>query len=81
MQEAQGPILNRTQEHLIKADLAIIRMRQGLIQRVRDLQGGILPTNRSEDIPYQFTQSASWTYPSEERWQDGYAELTDNEPN
>ena len=81
MQEAQGPIANRTEEHLIKADLAIIRMRQGLIQRVRDLQGGNLPTSRSEDIPYRFSQSASWTYPSEKRWQDGYAELRDNEPN
>jgi hypothetical protein len=80
VQEAQGRIADRSKERLVKSDLAIIRARQALLQRVRDLQNGILPAGQSEDIPYRFAQSASWTYPAEERWQDAYAALADAEP-
>ena len=75
MQEAQGPIADRTVERLIPSDLAIIRARQGLLKRVRDLENGILPTGQSEDIPYRFAQSASWTFPKEHSWQDAYTAL------
>lgn len=79
MQEAQGPIADRTLERLIPSDQAIIRARQGLLSRVRDLEKGILPAGQSEDIPYHFAQSASWTYPNEISWQDAYAALKDTD--
>ncbi|MEE2760624.1 MAG: Rieske 2Fe-2S domain-containing protein [Pseudomonadota bacterium] len=79
MQEAQGPIADRTQERLLKSDQAIIRTRQALLQRVHDMQDGKLPGGRSEDIPYRFAQSAAWTFPEEEQWQDGYEKLLEAE--
>lgn len=75
MQEAQGPIADRANERLIKSDQAIIRTRQAILQRVQDLQNGKLPVGRSEDIPFRFAQSAAWTYPAEESWQEGCAAL------
>jgi len=43
MTEGMGPIVDRTQEHLGTSDLAIIRVRQKLLEAARDLQNGIEP--------------------------------------
>ena len=72
MQEAQGPIADRPSEHLISADQAIIRARQGILKRARDLQAGILPEGRSEDIPFRVSQSICWTYSPDKDWRDDH---------
>jgi phthalate 4,5-dioxygenase oxygenase subunit len=81
MQEAQGPLTDRSQEHLIAADLGIIRMRQGILGRVRDLQKGILPEGRSEDIPFRLSQSVCWTYPADKDWKDDHKAYIDADEN
>jgi len=43
MTEGMGPIMDRRKEHLGTADLAIIRVRQKLLQATRDLQNGVEP--------------------------------------
>jgi phenylpropionate dioxygenase-like ring-hydroxylating dioxygenase large terminal subunit len=43
MTESMGPIVDHTAEHLGSSDLAIIRVRQALLQAARDLQRGIDP--------------------------------------
>lgn len=81
MQEAQGPITDRSKEHLIASDIGMIRARQGILQRVRDFQNGNLPERRSEDIPFRLPQSICWTYPSDKDWKDDHKAYIDADEN
>jgi nitrite reductase/ring-hydroxylating ferredoxin subunit len=52
VQESQGPIVDRSKEHLGQSDIAIIRMRRLLIDMARDFQNGIPPRIHRQEIPY-----------------------------
>jgi phthalate 4,5-dioxygenase len=47
--EGQGPILDRTQEHLGNADKAIVLMRKVLLRSIRELQAGTEPPHLIRD--------------------------------
>src|SRR5262249_20513834 len=47
--EGQGPILDRTQEHLGNADKAIVLMRKVLLRAIRELQAGTEPPHLIRD--------------------------------
>lgn len=41
--ESQGPIQDRTREHLVSTDQAIVASRKLLLKSIRDIQGGLQP--------------------------------------
>jgi len=43
MEDQRGPIMDRSKEHLVSSDIAIIRVRQRLLNAARALQQGIEP--------------------------------------
>jgi hypothetical protein len=55
--ESMGPIYDRTKEHLYGGDAAIIRLRQMLIQSVKNLQEGIEPSSLDPTIPFHKIRS------------------------
>src|SRR5262249_18793700 len=52
MTESMGAIVDRTQEHLGTADIAIIAARRRLLALVRDLQAGMEPAAASRGDAY-----------------------------
>lgn len=67
--ETQGPILDRGQEHLGSSDLAVAAMRQLMLKSVRAHLEGRSPPGLGADIPYDQINSASCVTTGDESWQ------------
>src|SRR4030095_3361224 len=66
--ESMGPIYDRTKEHLGTTDLAIIRMRQQLINAARSLERGIEPPGLDPDFPWHHVRSEERILAPGESW-------------
>jgi phthalate 4,5-dioxygenase len=64
---SMGPIYDRSKEHLIPADLAVIRMRRQLLELARDLEKGIEPRGPWADT--STTQAGDGLLKVGEPWQ------------
>ena len=53
MEDQWGPIADRTQEHLLRSDEGIIRVRQRLIRTARKLMEGEEPSEPSKPDAYK----------------------------
>ena len=69
LQESMGPIQNRTQEHLVSTDNAIIMARQRLLKAALNLQKRIAPPGLDPNT--HKVRSASLVLPREVPFQDG----------
>jgi phenylpropionate dioxygenase-like ring-hydroxylating dioxygenase large terminal subunit len=69
LQESMGPIQDRTKEHLVSTDNAIILARQRLIKAALNLQKGIAPPGLDPNA--HKVRSASLVLPREVSFQDG----------
>jgi phthalate 4,5-dioxygenase len=68
VQESQGPIYDRSSEHVGSADLAIIRVRQLLIEAARALrERGLAPASASKAAAYR-VRSAALILPRDASW-------------
>ena len=65
---SMGPIYDRTREHLVPADLAIVRARRILLENVRKVQKGGAPIGL--DIDYSMLSSFDGLLPSLRHWRD-----------
>jgi phenylpropionate dioxygenase-like ring-hydroxylating dioxygenase large terminal subunit len=66
--ESQGPIANRTREHLGVSDRAVILMRRQLLQAIRDVEAGKAPLmagNRLDDEPLKDLVVVSQNVPAD----------------
>ncbi|NDA48526.1 MAG: hypothetical protein EBY21_14885 [Alphaproteobacteria bacterium] len=63
-----GPIYDRTKEHLVPADLAIVRARRILLDNVRRVQNGEDPI--ALDIDYSRLASFDGILPQVKHWRD-----------
>ncbi len=72
LQESMGPIQDRTKEHLVSTDNAIIMTRQYLMKAAINLQKGIAPPGLDPDT--HKVRSASIVLPREQPFQDGAKE-------
>lgn len=43
IQDSQGPIVDRTREHLGSTDIGVVRTRRLMLQQVRDAMNGVAP--------------------------------------
>jgi len=59
IQDSQGPIVDRTREHLGSTDIGIVRLRKLLLQQVRDSMNGVAPAALSHPQAYA-THSGGW---------------------
>jgi hypothetical protein len=59
IQDSQGPIADRTREHLGATDVGIVRTRRRLLQLVRDSMNGIAPASLAKPEAYA-THSGGW---------------------
>lgn len=74
MQESMGPIVDRTDEHLGSADLAVISMRRRLLEAVRALADhGEVPYEARQPDAYR-VRSAALVLPRDARWEVASAE-------
>jgi phenylpropionate dioxygenase-like ring-hydroxylating dioxygenase large terminal subunit len=67
--ETQGPILDRTAEHLGSSDLAVITMRQLMLRSARAYLAGEDPPGLDPSIPYDQVTSASFQMLSDTSWE------------
>ena len=65
-----GPIFDRSKEHLVPADYAIIRMRRLLIDAARSVEDGGTPVGVAPDIDTTKIACASGLISSGDAWQD-----------
>jgi hypothetical protein len=65
-----GPIYDRTREHLVPADYAIIRMRRTLIDAARAVEDGKEPVGISLDLDARGISCGSGLIGEDARWQD-----------
>jgi phthalate 4,5-dioxygenase oxygenase subunit len=65
-----GPIYDRTREHLVPADYAIIRMRRTLIDAARAVEDGKEPVGISLDLDARGITCGSGLIAEDARWQD-----------
>jgi phthalate 4,5-dioxygenase oxygenase subunit len=66
--ESMGPIYDRSQEHLGTTDLAIIRLRQQLIDAARNLEKGVDPPGVDLDIAWDRLRSEERVIGPDEDW-------------
>ncbi|HLH24236.1 MAG TPA: Rieske 2Fe-2S domain-containing protein [Chloroflexota bacterium] len=69
MAEGMGPILDRTREHLVPADTAVITFRRLMLQQARALAAGATPRGLGADVPWERLASDERTIPREQPWQ------------
>lgn len=70
VQLSSGPIYDRAKEHLVPADLAIIRLRRLLADSVRLLEAGRDPVGRGEGCDFARITAASQIIDASQAWQD-----------
>lgn len=68
--ETQGPILDRTKEHLGPSDLGVIAMRRALLDAIRGFMVGQDPLGLDPSIPYDRIAAATATGPASAPWED-----------
>lgn len=68
--ETQGPILDRSREHLSTSDLAIITMRRLLLDATRNVQEGVAVPGLEGPIPYDRILSETFLMPRDASWQE-----------
>jgi phthalate 4,5-dioxygenase oxygenase subunit len=66
--ETQGPILDRSAEHLGPSDLGVIAMRRALLDAVRASMAGLDPPGLDPSIPYDRLAAATELAPASVRW-------------
>ncbi len=66
VQDSQGPIADRTREHLGPTDLGIMRFRKLVMDAARDLQRGIEPAAAGNAARYAVRAGASVTHKSKD---------------
>jgi phenylpropionate dioxygenase-like ring-hydroxylating dioxygenase large terminal subunit len=66
--ESQGPIVNRSKEHLGASDAAIVGMRRLLLRAARDVVQGIEPPGLDPAIPFDRITSATFDAPADVPW-------------
>ncbi|MBM2811565.1 MAG: (2Fe-2S)-binding protein [Chloroflexi bacterium] len=69
VQEAMGPIVDRSLEHLGSSDTSVIHLRQLLLRVVGDLMEGKDPPGLNEPIPWELIDSESIVVPADMPWQ------------
>ena len=70
VQLSSGPMYDRAKEHLVPADLAIIRLRRLLADSVRLLEAGRDPVGRGEGCDFARITAASQIIDASQAWQD-----------
>ena len=70
VQLSSGPMYDRAKEHLVPADLAIIRLRRLLADSVRLLEAGQDPVGRGEGCDFARIAAASQIIDAGQAWQD-----------
>ena len=65
---SQGPIADRTKEHLVPADQAVVRVRRQLHESIQRVAAGRDPIGVNADV--SAIQAVDLTTPANERWQD-----------
>ncbi|MBV8717355.1 MAG: Rieske 2Fe-2S domain-containing protein [Chloroflexi bacterium] len=74
VQESMGAVLDRSQEHLGSADLAVIALRRRLLESVRSLaENGIEPAEAQHPESYA-VRSAALVLPRDVAWHEGAAD-------
>ena len=68
--ESQGPIVDRTKEHLVACDVAAIGMRKILLDAARGLAAGQTPPALDPRIAYDRIMSETIDAPAGVRWQE-----------
>jgi len=68
MEEAMGPIVDRTREYLGSCDAVLIRARRILLKAVRDFQAGKPPFGQDTDVDYSKIRALAIRYPKEQDW-------------
>ena len=66
---SMGPILDRSREHLVPSDAAVVSMRRQLLRAAKNLQNGIEPPMMSTEESAQIRVSDGIIEPGQ-RWQD-----------
>jgi hypothetical protein len=70
VQMSSGPMYDRAKEHLVPADLAIIRLRRLLADSVRLLEDGQAPVGLGDGYDFSRIAAASQVIDAAEPWQD-----------
>ena len=70
VQMSEGPMYNRAKEHLVPADLAIIRMRRLFADSVRLVEAGGAPLGLGEGCDFARIGAASAIIEADQPWQD-----------
>jgi phthalate 4,5-dioxygenase len=70
VQLSEGTMYDRAKEHLVPADLAIIRMRRLFADSVRRVAAGDAPLGLGEDYDFARIAAASAVIDTGQRWQD-----------
>ena len=70
VQMSSGPMYDRAKEHLVPADLAIIRLRRLLADSVRLLEAGHDPVGRGEGCDFTRVTAASQIIDAGQEWRD-----------
>jgi phthalate 4,5-dioxygenase len=70
VQMSSGPMYDRAKEHLVPADLAIIRLRRLLADSVRQLEEGQVPVGLGDGFDFSQIAAASQVIDAGEAWQD-----------
>jgi phthalate 4,5-dioxygenase len=69
VQEAMGPIFDRTKEHLGTSDIAVIRMRRIMLDAARALvEEGTTPIGLTEPVPYNALHAIERMLPLDASW-------------
>jgi phthalate 4,5-dioxygenase len=68
--ESQGPIVDRSREHLGTSDVAVIGMRQRMLRAARELQAGIEPPGLDPTFPFERILSETFDAPADVAWYD-----------
>jgi phenylpropionate dioxygenase-like ring-hydroxylating dioxygenase large terminal subunit len=70
IQMSEGPMYDRAKEHLVPADLAIIRMRRLFADSVRLVEAGGVPLGLGADFDFAGVGPASAIIDADQPWQD-----------
>lgn len=67
--ETQGPILDRTKEHLGGSDVAVVAWRRQMIRAARDFASkGVVPAVLGNDIPWSKIRASTVRFSNESNW-------------
>jgi hypothetical protein len=69
MAEGMGPILDRTREHLVPADTAVITFRRLMLQQARAVAAGETPRGLGAAVPWERLASDERTIPRDQPWE------------